>query len=83
MVVGLTNKTFVWSCQNVKPTTASGPPSFSRDDKGSILSLMSALNKGGGVNMLVAYWLERSEKAHAQHGGGFGEQCFYCQAFNS
>ena len=44
---------------------------------------LSALNKGGGVNMPVAYWLERSEEAHAQHGGGFGEQCFYCQAFNS
>ena len=26
--------------------------------------------RGGGVNMPVAYWLERSEEAHAQHGGG-------------
>ena len=45
--------------------------------------LMSALNKGGGVNMLVAYWLERSEEAHAQHGGGFSEQYFYCKSLNS
>ena len=32
--------------------------------------LMSALNKGGGVNMPVAYWLERSEEARFS-GGGF------------
>ena len=44
---------------------------------------LSALNKGGGVNMPVAYWLERSEEAHAKHGGGFDEQGFFCKAFNS
>ena len=47
-----------------------------------VIERLSALNKGGGVNMPVAYWLERSEEAHAQHGGGFGEQYFYCQAFS-
>ena len=44
---------------------------------------MSFLEKEGGVNMPVAYWLERSEEAHAQHGGWFSEQYFYCKSLNS
>ena len=44
---------------------------------------MSLLEKERGVNMPVAYWLERSEEAHAKHGGWFDEQCFYCKSFNN